>query len=997
MLCPSLFIGIGSTGLDILERLQELVLEHYGRPALDTFRYIAIETREAAEVKHPEWGESEIQLIRPVVRNTDAIHAAVRAGEKAYLRDWLDPDLLRIPGRQFVDGASNIRMAGRLIFWENWETIRIALSKAFNQITSDQNKTSTREFLAAHYRKTGQPFGDRAALVSNLPSVYVVGTLCGGTCSGMFVDIGYCIKEITGLWSERLPNPNIAKIIGVLTMFDAATLSSASQQAVQGLAANCWAALKEYDFWCHPETRYQVVFPTRLYPERKYDVDTNERPIDWLYALSCSATDSRNVVTSNLRRGGQPDLESLQHMAAVVLFTETIGGLLAEKDRIRTDYRGRDRALRRNAAQHSPCLATCGVASIWYPRYRVAEGAACTYAAGTCESWLGSTEPNERQLIEKQSASDWRRIIKQRLGEIASSSTGTLVSDAEHELDGARERVLAMPSEEFVQHLKGLIGQLGKGGKYDRHLSDRDRWDRFLAGIRQDISQAVKETVSKSGDLAAAEYYVSQIDQAIRRTLEAMPAEYPSPETAWVTARAPDVFARLLFRGRVAERRLREESIAQCRAYMSDQIKHIRNHRIRPLLVQLSEFLGVGESAQPAGADGGISTLRQQLDAVRSALSACAEELRKKREQLSAAVPHTQDVAVVSEDSSSSIGADIDRLVAQFEQSLTPERREDILRRIMGDRRLGAFLDFERKDRSPADLRHHLCDVLVRIFLEQSRSFDIVDHVLASRSPAELADFARHALPHLELTPGSSNLASSVIGRPVSLIVGRSAEAADRARQALVGTSCEGLFELAVGSAELSHMLIFCREEPLMYMDENLATADLYEGCYLAAERSATYGLHSHKAGRIVYDPRIFERRKRTKEELMPIALKLMSARDTDGNWVSSDVFQLERGRLVRRDVRRSGLKFRLSADDDGVELCAQEAEIYEYLLAMVSTLLTRLTRDELVQRINGYLDWCERRAEALGEDPAGARDAEEQALLVVPMIRDRLQEAVVE
>ncbi len=991
MLCPTLFIGIGSTGLDILERLQELVLEHYGRPALDVFRYIAIETREAAEVRHPGWGASEIQLIRPVVRNTDALQAALRSGGKPYLRDWLDPQLLQIPGRQFVDGASNIRIAGRLIFWENWESIRMALSTAFNQITSDESKTRTREFLASHYRKTGQPFGDKTSLVSSLPSVYLTGTLCGGTCSGMFMDIGYCIKEITGLWSEKLPNPNIAKTIGLFTMFDAATLSSASQQAIQGLAANCWAALKEYDFWCHPETRYQVTFPSRIYPERKYDIDTNERPVDWLYALSCSATDSHNVITSNLRRAGQPDLESLQHMAAVILFTETVGGLLAEKEKIRTDYRGRDRALHRNAAQHSPCIATCGVATIWYPRYRIAEGAACAYAVGICQKWMEGVEPNERQRIEKQAATDWRRIIAQHLDTLTSSSTGKLSTDMQQELDRDRERLLAMSTEEFLQHLRGILTQLNLGSKYDRHLSDRDRCDRFVRELYLDISRELRAVLDQTGNVAAAGFYLGQMDQAIRGTQEHMPAEYPSPDMGRVTARRADVFARLLYRVSAVENRFREESIRECRKYAAEQIKHIRNFRIRPLLVELRALLGVDAPEAHSRAHGGVSTVQQQVDAVRTTIGSCAEDLSKKLEQLSATVPHTQDVMVVSESESTSIREDIERVVRQFEQSVSSDRKREIVRQVLGGQQLGALLVQALGGNTPPDVRQSLSEVLLRLFLEHGRTFDLMDYVLSTKSPADLADFARHGLPHLELTPGPSNLASTAIGRPVSIIVGRNTDSVGRIQEALVGTTCDGLFELRIGSQELSHMLILYREEPLMYMDENLATSDLYEGCYRAAERSSPYGLHNHKAGRIVFDPRIFERRKRTQEELMPIALKLMSARDADGNWVSSEIFQVERGKLVRRDARRSGLKFRLSGEADGIELCAQEAEIYEYFLSLVSSRLVRFSRDELVQRINNYLDWYERRAGTLGQDATQLREAEQQALLGISAIRDLL------
>jgi len=147
MLNPTLFIGLGSTGFNILEKLQEFVLEHYGSASLDIFKYIAIESRDGADIKHSEWGENEISLLKPTIRGTDAIHKAIKSGHKPYLKDWLNQELLKISGGQFTDGASNIRMAGRLILWENWNNISGTINSAYNQITGDDSRNKTELFL----------------------------------------------------------------------------------------------------------------------------------------------------------------------------------------------------------------------------------------------------------------------------------------------------------------------------------------------------------------------------------------------------------------------------------------------------------------------------------------------------------------------------------------------------------------------------------------------------------------------------------------------------------------------------------------------------------------------------------------------------------------------------------------------------------------------------------------------------------------------------------
>ena len=50
MIRPTLFIGLGTTGTNILKKLRELMSEEYGHAGLPIFRYISIETDEKIEV-----------------------------------------------------------------------------------------------------------------------------------------------------------------------------------------------------------------------------------------------------------------------------------------------------------------------------------------------------------------------------------------------------------------------------------------------------------------------------------------------------------------------------------------------------------------------------------------------------------------------------------------------------------------------------------------------------------------------------------------------------------------------------------------------------------------------------------------------------------------------------------------------------------------------------------------------------------------------------------
>lgn len=981
MIYPTLFIGLGSTGLDILEKFQELVMEHYGKPSLETFRYIAIESRSTAEVRKLEWGNSDIKLLRPVITSTDSIANAMESGHKGYLKEWLNNKLLQIDGRSFVDGASNIRMAGRLILWENWDIVSSALNEAYNQITSDKNKKSSELFLKKHYERHNQPIDDRKPLIGDLPNVYIVGTLCGGTCSGMFIDIGYYIKQITGLWAKNLQNPNIAKTIGIFSVYDSATLNKAYQEGVRGQAANCWSALMEYDFLCNHHTRYQATFPNDM------RLDTNERPIDWLYLVSNTATDSSNNLRSNLRRAeGNADVESLNHMVATILFTETIGNLLETKEAIRTDYRGKSRAIHCNTNEHSPSIATCGIATIWYPKYRISVGAACKYGVSICAEWLSEIEANTKQTIKSEIAGRWHSMLEQRVDELTSSPTGNIGGDVKQKFDKNRDSYLKLQASQFKGRLQEEISLLNKEKVYDAHINDSGRIARFKGKLVDEVYNEIENIINSKENLSHAEYYLEQLNEAIEGTIKRLPSEYPAPDLRRVRESSSDVFARLVFKSAEVEREMKEEILDDVQDYIQVQIKNIRNFRMKAVLEEIQKEIGITKRKSVD------HTIKQHLDNVRNSLTTCIKDLEDQYTAYGKNLSLTQDVRVVSQ--YETISDDIDHLVNQL-KNILPNEKSEILARIMEGKSLSEFLQFrnaEDRDKSTELIKKHIMEQLIHEVLERVGSFDVIDHVSNKWKASETAEFAKHGLPHLELTPGHVGLASVKIGRPVSFVAGGDKKGLDALLQnKLAGTLCDGLYtseRSPVFLPEMSHMVLFYREEPLMYMDENIASSALFENCYQEEDKNTTYGLHIHRAGKNIFDPKVIARRGRTENELMPIAIKILSTCDENGKWKSSDLFTVERGQMILRGNRKNGIRFRITADEAGIELCAQENEIYDHLENAVKEKISAMTREDMTKRINDHLEWVEKRSELKGKDPSSLIEEERRSLMEIDMIK---------
>ena len=191
MIRPTLFLGIGSTGTRVLKYLRQLMFEEFiNHAGLPIFRYVAIETDGDEDGTDKELRLSsqaqefeKIHVIHTVIPDTTVIESKLDPSSHEYspaLQSWLDPELLKIGVRAFKAGAANIRMAGRLCLWENWERVTNQLEQHFGAIIAPANERTTRNILSEYFGRK-QISADGNLNLINTPNVYFVGSLCGGT------------------------------------------------------------------------------------------------------------------------------------------------------------------------------------------------------------------------------------------------------------------------------------------------------------------------------------------------------------------------------------------------------------------------------------------------------------------------------------------------------------------------------------------------------------------------------------------------------------------------------------------------------------------------------------------------------------------------------------------------------------------------------------------------------------------------------------------------
>ena len=407
---PTLYIGLGTTGTEILDNLRERNFQEYGRAGLPIFRYVSIETDQgntgkfssidaADRVEFDLPDEDSVprilrqDLVPPSYERNRVIHTTISDREtirgqidpsndlifNEHLADWLDEKVLDSAAVKFGGGgAGNIRMAGRLALWENWskdgKSVKPILRTAYHDIQEPASRNDARGFLKRH-------FGREIKVDPKTHNVFIVGTLCGGTCSGMLLDIAYYFR--------RIGNAD-TKIYGLFTMYNE-DLALGGDPGI--LLANCYASLIELDFYNRRETAYEITLPdgTSIYERRE--------PFNVASFFSPTTMEGWSCTTE-----GHFDLDQLNRMVSTDLFVRSLGvETLIEADLVNAPARdsrfGKVRNVGDTPGKNAfvQYMFSSGVTDVWLPKERIVKGAVGEFISELQRKWEHQPAPDSRK------------------------------------------------------------------------------------------------------------------------------------------------------------------------------------------------------------------------------------------------------------------------------------------------------------------------------------------------------------------------------------------------------------------------------------------------------------------------------------------------------------------------------------------------------------------------------------------------------------------------
>jgi len=235
---PALIIGLGGSGIEIVRRFRRRFMEQY--PDTPYVRFLGIDTApqtapsaEAPQLLDDEFlwaGDFEMPFF--VGENYISRFPAIHAWWQGY--DHITQGFI-------AAGAGQRRPVGRLALFVRYDEIKFRLRRHVRNIYSNDSFAA----LPPQYRRA--------------INVYIVASTCGGTGTGMFLDLAYIARKLV---PETVPQA-IPWVRGMLLM-PSVFLGTGEVPAAHHhqLYANAFGAMAELDFCMTPsETRPPVEYP----------------------------------------------------------------------------------------------------------------------------------------------------------------------------------------------------------------------------------------------------------------------------------------------------------------------------------------------------------------------------------------------------------------------------------------------------------------------------------------------------------------------------------------------------------------------------------------------------------------------------------------------------------------------------------------------------------------------------------------------------------------
>lgn len=189
---PTILIGLGGTGKEVLLRIRRQFVEKYG--SIDNFpitSYLYIDTdnapsEESGIARERDYliNDIDFQPAEKIFNPVNPSDYINRINDVPHIKKWLNTSGEIGKLGTMNTGAGQIRPAARLAFYHNFDEITQKLLSAKSRITDSRSINMVKD---RHKIKN---------VNTEKINVYIITSVSGGTGSGMFIDFGFLIRNL---------------------------------------------------------------------------------------------------------------------------------------------------------------------------------------------------------------------------------------------------------------------------------------------------------------------------------------------------------------------------------------------------------------------------------------------------------------------------------------------------------------------------------------------------------------------------------------------------------------------------------------------------------------------------------------------------------------------------------------------------------------------------------------------------------------------------------
>ena len=348
---PTVVIGLGGTGKEILVKVRRMIVESYGSlDYLPIVSFLHIDTEQNAKVSEPQVVLKQDISLRPAeqvwakVEDAKAILNKLSAYD--YLAEWFPSQLKGTDS--ILAGAGQIRALGKFAFTLNYQAIKTSFNNAKARIVGHE------KFMLDRW----------GVQLDKGVNIFIVCSLSGGTGSGLVLDMAYNLRD----W---IPPSDLPQSSAYLV------LPGAFSGLGDRVVANAYAALMELNHYSRSTTRFEYQYSTNP-SDRISSQSSQDVPFNFCYLVG----NSNDKVTF-------PSVSSVLEMVAQNVFLDFNSGFSQYKKLVRDN-------IRKQWASPDPLgypqnFISFGLSGIQFPVERVLNACALRLAGQLITWWSNPT------------------------------------------------------------------------------------------------------------------------------------------------------------------------------------------------------------------------------------------------------------------------------------------------------------------------------------------------------------------------------------------------------------------------------------------------------------------------------------------------------------------------------------------------------------------------------------------------------------------------------